>query len=459
MSAEILNALKAEEVLKDTTILGQTLNLKDTLKYKTDRNTYSFEDYFHILNSEIQGIERIELSATIPPGGAQSYLAELSTALQLVTDKVESAHTKAIYFEGKLKSASHLRNNLQATFAAWYLIALSEKLKFYDIKLAAKTQTALAESEFSRLVGDEDLNIDGLISAVEVMIVHLKEMKKIANEKYKLGSDQANAAIVNLPFNGVADNNQFSLLKQRWGLKTEEEKKAPIEEDYDDLPLDPKLICHEVDFNGDDEPAYIQRRESEHTEIPEGIHKILSASVVSSEEEEVTAEDLQARAKKWHQEVEELAETTYTKAEDMFRSLSEEELAKVVPLTDREIHAALEQGAKDAALVVGKTTISGKAMIIEDAFAGTVKIEGSKAELIPLKKRQISFDEDDDLEMIVPKTVKKSVMDNEDEFIQPKKKKTVSFDDEDVDFGTDIPAPKPVASKKKIVFDDEEMPF
>ena len=124
MSMEILTALKAEEVLEGTNMLGQTLNLKATLKYKTDKAVFSFEDYFYILNKDIQNVERIELSAAIPPGGAQSYLAELSTALQLVTDKIESIHTRAIYFEGKLKSAAHLRDNLQASFSAWYLIAL-----------------------------------------------------------------------------------------------------------------------------------------------------------------------------------------------------------------------------------------------------------------------------------------------------------------------------------------------
>ena len=315
MSAEILTALKAEEILKDSTILGQTLNLKITLAYKTDKDVFSFEGYFHILNAEIQSIERIELSASIPPGGAQSYLAELSMALQLVTDKIESAHTKAIYFEGKLKSAAHLRDNLQATFSAWYLIALSEKLKFYDIKLPISTQKALAESEFARLVGEDDLNIDGLIAAVEVMIVHLKDMKKIANEKYKLGSDQANATIVNLPFNGVSEGNQFSLLKQRWGM----EISTKNESEYDDTPISEEgkkldaLIQKE-----EDDPIYIQRQERAPTTIPEGIHKIISGPALTLDNE-VTSEDLLVRKKKWREEVEETSEKAYEKAEEMYQ--------------------------------------------------------------------------------------------------------------------------------------------
>ena len=433
MSTEILNALKAETILNGTTILGQTQNLNSTLKYKTDKNSYSFEDYFHILNAELQGIERIELSPVIPPGGAQSYLAELSTALQLITDKIESAHTKAIYFEGKLKSAAHLRDNLQATFSAWYLIAISERLKFYDIKLPASTQRALAESEFSRLVGDEDLNIDGLISAVEVMIVHLKEMKKIANEKYKLGADQANASITNLPFNGVSEGSQFSLLKQRWDMKSE----IKSDPEYDDIITE-------------EEPAYIQKQERQHTEIPEGIHKIISSPSVLFDDE-VTAEDLETKAQEWREQVERTAEGAYSKAEDMFRSLSEEELAKVNPITEEEVHQALEEGARDVAIATGKT------VIIEDSFAGTVKITDTKAELVPLKKRTISFDDEDDMEVISEsKPAKKPVI---EEVISPKKKKVISFDDEDIDFGMAIPEPKSPVSRKKIDFDAEESPF
>ena len=426
MSMQILNELKAEEILKGTPILGQTMNLKDTLNYKTDNSTFSFEKYFHILNAELQSIERIELSASITPGGAQSYLAELSTALQLVTDKVESAHTKAIYFEGKLKSAAHLRDNLQATFSAWYLIALSEKLKMYEIKLPVSTQKALAESEFSRLVGEGDLNIDGLIAAVEVMVVHLKEMKKIANEKYKLGTDQANASIVNLPFNGVSENsNQFALLKQRWNMKTE--SATPSEEDYDDLPA------------VEEEPAYIQKRAQENVEIPEGIHKIISSSVVETDEDEVSAEDLITKVKEWRQKVEDTSEAVYAQVDKM-----EEETVPVPP-----------------------PPVKKESYIVEDSFAGTIKVQDSKAELVPLKKRVITFDDEaEELEIIsAPKATKKAVMDDEEEFIQPKKK-TVSFDDDDdADFSTPLPPSKPrtepkpktsTSKSKKISFDDED---
>ena len=280
----------------------------------------------------------------------------------------------------------------------------------YEIKLPASTQKALAESEFSRLVGDEDLNIEGLISAVEVMIVHLKDMKKIANEKYKLGSDQANAALVNLPFNGVAESNQFSLLKQRWGMGVE---LPPKESEYDDVsteePAEPTIWEKRVTTAGreidamiqeeDEDPTYIQRQEREHIDIPEGIHKIISEPVTTFDDE-VALEDLQAMAKKWHNSTEAITEEAYERAEVMCRETTEE---------------WEKEGEPDNPLP------SAKPFYIEDSFAGIVKVENGTGTLVPLKKRVISFDDEDDLETISePKPPKNPVL--EEECIKPKKK-------------------------------------
>ena len=352
---KILNELKAEVVLRDTNILTQVENLKGLLTYKTDNKVYDFEDYFHILNKEIQAIERIELLASVPPGGAQSYLVELSMALQMVTDKVEMSQTRAIYFQGKLKSALHVKDNLLATFSAWYLIAIAEKLKEAELKIPASTQKALAESEFSRLLDDVDINIEGLLSAVEVMVTHLKEMRKIAQEKYKLGTDQANASVTNLPFNGLNGGamEQFPLLKQRWNLTTEEkEPSKPIytKEDFDDIE--------------DTETSF---------EIPEGLHRIISANVEEPiVEDEVSAEDLTASIEKFRDKV------------------------------------------------------SGS-MTITDDFAGEMKIEDGEVTLIPQKSKKppikIEFDDTDDLEEVAKPAVKSSDYDDEDEFVPKKSKK------------------------------------
>jgi hypothetical protein len=411
---QLLNDLKAEVVLKDTTILGQIENLKTLLTYKTDAKSYEFEDYFHILNKEIQGIERIELSAAIPPGGAQSYLVELATALQLVTDKIEVSQMKAIYFQGKLKSALHLKDNLLATFSAWYLIAVAEKLKEAEIKIPASTQKALAESEFSRLIGDIDMGIDGLMSAVEVMVVHLKEMKKIAQEKYKLGTDQANASIVNLPFNGVSESKeQFPLLKQRW--KFEEPPSA--ETAYDDVDLP----------DADEDPAYVQKKVLEHPEVPQGIHKIIETPVFTRVvADEVSAEQLEAAIADFKEQV---ADHVIDKAPS---SLKQALVVDFDDIADGTLGiAGLEEEIKkvDAELAAN---FSVKNTVINDEFAGEIAVLAGKATLVPQSKKKISFDDDEDEETpVVVKEEKPEVR-----VIKPvegKPKKKITFDDDEED--------------------------
>lgn len=378
---QLLHDLKAEEVLRGTPIIGQITNLKALLSYKTDSEVYQFEDYFALLNAEIKSIERIELLASIPPGGAQSYLVDLAQALQMVTDKIEIAQTKAIYFQGKLKSALHLKDNLLATFSAWYQIAISEKLLEAKVKLSATTQKALAESEFSRLIGDVDINIDGLLSAMEVIIVHLKEMRKIAQEKYKLGSDQANASIVNLPFNGVkeASADLFPLLRQRWGL---DEKKTEVEEggEFDDIEPN---ITGAASFE-DTAPSYVNRRESDQIEIPEGIHKIIETPVVvTTVSESASIEDI----------------------------------------------AALLEYQADMA-----EPPAPEAVVVEDPFVGTVRITEGKATRLPLAKKRITYEDTDGEEMaepIVERHTKDEPMHVEPVVTKPVTKKKVVFEEEE----------------------------
>lgn len=466
---KILDELKAEVILKDTTILSQVQKLKGLLHYETDEHQYDFEEYFHALSKEIKSIERIELLTTVPPGGAQSYLVELSMALQMVTDKVEMAQTKAIYFQGKLKSALHVKDNLLATFSAWYLIAIAEKLKEAELKIPASTQKALAESEFSRILEDMDVNIEGLLSAVEVMVTHLKDMRKIAQEKYKLGTDQANASITNLPFNGHKDGgeslNAFPLLKQRWNVTEEKPKVDPTEfDDLDEPTPEPEIVGLREEF---EEPTYIQRRQTIDIEVPQGIHKIISGGVEEAVlEDEVSAEDLTASIAKFRSLLPDVvlelpqseAEEEYFKSsankegirgstsefihfdEDADFSYTEENLGvdENLTFTDQSspVIESMDLGPSDMTSVVVI-----KDGIFEDSFAGTVSIKEGKATLVPQSKRppkKIDFDEEDDTEIVV-KPIKKSVdYDEDDDAItvtkKPEtkpKKKLISFDEDD----------------------------
>jgi hypothetical protein len=410
---QLLNDLKAEVVLEDTTILGQINNLKTSLTYKTDSKSYEFEEYFHILNKEIQNIERIELSAAIPPGGAQSYLVELATALQLVTDKIEVSQMKAIYFQGKLKSALHLKDNLLATFSAWYLIAVAEKLKEAEIKIPASTQKALAESEFSRLIGDIDMNIDGLMSAVEVMVTHLKEMRKIAQEKYKLGTDQANASIVNLPFNGVSESKeQFPLLKQRWKF----EEPPSSETAYDDV---------------DEDPAYVEKKVVEYPEVPKGIHKIVETPVYTRVvAEEVSAEQLEAAVADFKEQV---ADHIIEKAPMSLKQTLDK--LKVVPPPEDDIFGDLgiDIVKETKELEAELSSLGKKATIINDEFAGEILVLAGKATLVPQSKKKISFDDDEDEETPVVVKEDKPKAEVKPPKVEAKPKKKITFDDDEED--------------------------
>jgi hypothetical protein len=232
----ILNELKAEQLLVGSTILDQVAKLKSSLKYRTSEESYDYEAYYNILVRESKSIPRINLEAQIPPGQGQRYLIDLASALEQITDSIEMTQTKTLFFVSKLKSALSMKTTMQATFTAWYQIALAEKLREIDVKFPVGTQKVLAESEFSRLLDYTDLDLDSLLGAVEVLIDHLKQTKKIALEKYKLGVDQVNTSIAHLPFHGIKEAQEFPVLSQRWGMTKEKPPQDTFDDEEDPLP-------------------------------------------------------------------------------------------------------------------------------------------------------------------------------------------------------------------------------
>lgn len=276
----ILEMLKAETVLAGAPILEQIAVFKRSLVYKTSDTAISYEDHFFSLKKEMDNIDRIALLPTIPPGGAQTYLIELATALEKITDDLEKSQTGILFFLGKVKSAASQKSSLMATFSAWYQVALAEKLKELDIKLPASSQKALGESEFLRILGDT--TTEELISSLEVMLAHIKDLRKLAGEKYKLGVDQANASIVNLPYQGTNSSTaDFSVLAKKWKVKDEVTPKRPEYDDEECLaiqPIDPEET-QDSETLSEPEPSYVETRQQEDPEIPQGIHKLLEARV------------------------------------------------------------------------------------------------------------------------------------------------------------------------------------
>lgn len=240
----ILNQLKAETILHGMDILPKITQLRESFTYKTDEDSTSFQDYYNQLVRDVGNVEQIQLLTSVPPGSAQKYLIDLTQALQTVTDHLENVHSRALFFLGKINSAIHNRDNLSATFCVWYQVAVMDTLKTFDIKITNTTIKALAESEFSRLLNEEDQILDGMKAAVEVLIDHLKNGKKLAMEKYKIGTDQANSSIIRMPNQAYTDGGEpFSLLKAKYGMKVEGSERLKYD-DEEEAEEDPDYVQH-----------------------------------------------------------------------------------------------------------------------------------------------------------------------------------------------------------------------
>ena len=289
----ILNQLKAETVLEDTGLLEKVEKLRATFIYKSSEEAYSFDDYYLKLLKEADGVEQITLLPSVAPGTAQSYLVQLTQSLQLVTDKIESIHSRSLFFLGKVRAAIHNKDSLEAAFTVWYHIAIADILKSHDLKFTASVCKALAESEFTRLIGEEVV-LEGMEEAIGMLIEHLKSSKKLAMEKYKLGTEQANASLLHMPASqGLMENEEpFPLLKQRYGSLTAEPQKPQYddEEPESGLPIE------------DGDPNYVERREFAGHALSDQIVKMVQGTVEQAEVGIASAAELELAAQKWREE-------------------------------------------------------------------------------------------------------------------------------------------------------------
>lgn len=404
--SQLLSNFKAETLLAETGILENVKKLKTSIVYKTSDETYAFEDYYHLLMQDAASIEKIELMSEIPPGGAQGYLVTLTQALQTVTDKIESVHTRALFFLGKIRSAIHNRNNVLATFSVWYQLAATDMLSSTNLKIPASTIKALAESEFNRLLGEQaDTGLDGMVEAVEVLIDHLKNARKLAQEKYKVGTEQVNASMLKLPSNpGLNDSpSPYPLLQARYG-KVKTEAEAKVRPRYDD----------EEDFEEEaivtppENPDYVEHRQVEQTAI---LGKVVDmvATVEDSEIAIVDAEGVDEAAAQWRENIPDVEEDS-----DEAESIEDE----------------------------GHRTV-----VVDDPFLGEIKVgasygnEGTQAKVTPVdsptkvrdtqtaKSRPRYDDEEDDDTPVAAVTVTKEEATSEVTPPPTKPKRTrISFD-------------------------------
>jgi hypothetical protein len=218
----ILNAVKSENLLAGSILLTQIEELRISLRYRSDGELFSYDDYFLVLQKQIEGISRISLDTEIGPGHESQYQIQLINALENVFDDCERVTIKLLSFQSKLLVAKERMETLRASFVAWYALAVQQYLSSYDIDLSKMVIADLARAEYERLIGGLDVEVGSLLAAVEVQVKTVKKRKQTAQEKFNLGKDQANAVWTGSLLPGNIGNNSDPGARERL-IQSEEE--------------------------------------------------------------------------------------------------------------------------------------------------------------------------------------------------------------------------------------------
>lgn len=246
-----LSALHGDVLLAGSSILEQVDMLKTRLRIYKDEGVkdgasspVSYEEYFEYLGGEVQSIPTIELQSTIAPGAGMDYLRNVTMNFEAVMDAIERVSIKTLFFAGKLKSTAAYTKVVNGTFQAWYQLAVTDFLKDNDMKLPVSAIKDLGMSEFSRLLGNLDLDIEGMLDATDGYTMILKNQRKLANDKYNMAKDQVNAMLSGSPqeFGQGGQGGGYQKLAERYGPNF---KKAVIDGDdevVEPLEVKPTLI-------------------------------------------------------------------------------------------------------------------------------------------------------------------------------------------------------------------------
>lgn len=190
----IMNALKAEELMKDSQLFAQIEKLRTDLSYRSEEGKLAFDDYFKQLVDAVDAIPKLQLEDDVAPGTETTYTIQLTQATENIVDECDRLFRRLNQFEGKLRDAERQVLNQKAEFVAWYMLAAGIILKDLESKLPQAEIRKLAESEFSRLAGSLDVVLISLLDAVKIETNRVSQHKASQKEKYNLGKDQANAS-------------------------------------------------------------------------------------------------------------------------------------------------------------------------------------------------------------------------------------------------------------------------
>jgi hypothetical protein len=230
----IMNAVKSETLLAGSVLLPQIEELRTSLQYKSDGEVFGYDDYYLVIQKQIENLPRVILNSEIAPHTESQYQVQLVTALEALFDDCERVITKLFHFLSKLKVAQERMETLKASFVAWYALAVYQYLSSYNIDLGKTVIADLAKAEFERLILGLDVEVSTLIEAVQVQIKVVNKRKQTGQEKFNLGKDQANAVWTG------------SLLPSNIGTSSDEGSRELLTEDEEEIEEDvPEFVSKE----------------------------------------------------------------------------------------------------------------------------------------------------------------------------------------------------------------------
>ena len=209
-------------------MLSQIDTLRNSLQYTSAGENISFDDYYLKLQEQVDNLPKLKLETIVATGTENQYIMQLIKAMEEIVDKSDVLVRKVIHYQSKLKNAQGQIKKLSAAFNAWYTLGASELLESNDVKFPSNQLKDLANSEYSRLMKNTDMEIDSLLAAVAVQNEQIKNWKKTQQEKFNFGKDQANASWTSsLPNFGEAPERSDQLLARPKFVQEEEDEEVP----------------------------------------------------------------------------------------------------------------------------------------------------------------------------------------------------------------------------------------
>jgi uncharacterized Zn finger protein (UPF0148 family) len=239
MSSEVINAFMAENLLEDSHVFTRIHALQENMRYESHGERISFNDFYHRLKKDVEAIPSIRLEISIATGTENQYSIQLMNALETIIDESDRMSSLVLNFHAKLRSAQNRIEEEKSTFTSWYILAASALNTAQKVKFPAAQIKALADTEFTRICGDLNLEVETLLLEVTTLLTQIKSHKKTQQEKFDIGKDQINSTWTSsLPSFGasVAPNRSDQLLRH-----PEEEEEFEEEEDDSPAPFISKL--------------------------------------------------------------------------------------------------------------------------------------------------------------------------------------------------------------------------